>query len=215
MHITIKYPDDFKLHGWDRAIFAIRIANMFRHDWVDVCALDACRSKINPDTERTALRDELGELHCASFRKLPDTIVDALPAKVSEYLGVDVRRSYRAQAITIAVRAGVASFVAVIALVAWLALKPEPMAPAHTEIMGTGEALHPMMPAELSALRSVQQPVADEETPDPVFSASMTTATPMRDIPRLVSAMRDDGRQYDVSITVTPSAAPSDANSPR
>lgn len=95
MQVTINYPDTFPLDGWAKLIFNYRLEKMFRGKWVSICTIDALRAQISkeetdfPDTDKV-LREDLEALHCESFKKLDKAILKELPAKVGQFLGIEI-----------------------------------------------------------------------------------------------------------------------------
>ncbi|MFT0175041.1 hypothetical protein ACLKMY_40335 [Paraburkholderia mimosarum] len=46
MRVDVRYPENFPLKGWDKAMFGIRVSRMFRQGWISICDLDECRESL-------------------------------------------------------------------------------------------------------------------------------------------------------------------------
>lgn len=205
MRIEITYPHDFPLTGWDKAMFGVRVAGMFKQRWLAANTLDSCRKSAGLGEGPKQLRDDIHELHCVNFSGLPKDVLDELPAKVGEYIGVGLRRIYRPPALTwplvvialavlLAVGVSVASFVS--------------RTSAHEKTVASMSSLPAIPKAPLlmpSALPLEPARSLEPLSPDPIFSASITTANPRQSVERIAAAIPASAGTFDVSVSVTQS----------
>ena len=204
MAVEVKYPENFPLKGWDKALFGIRVSSMFKQGWVSISDLDDWRKSAGlgeavNETDKKA-RDDLQQLHCVSFRKLPVEVLSELPARVGRYIGVDLYSISRPRVLP------ALSIVGPFALVAALAFFAGRLAHSASESDNT-VALHPNLPS-LSSNPMPLEPLSpvDASSAEPVFSASVTTATPRQSLRHIAEAIPASGGKFDVSVTVAPSA---------
>ncbi|AJZ57170.1 hypothetical protein OI25_7404 [Paraburkholderia fungorum] len=97
MRVEVKYPPNFPLKGWEKALFGIRVSGMFKRGYISITDLDEYRDSIGrgksgePDNDADKkTRDDLGELHCIDFKRLPVEVLAELPARVGQYIGVEL-----------------------------------------------------------------------------------------------------------------------------
>lgn len=202
MQVEITYPPEFPLSGWEKAIFGIRVGNMFRESSFNVCALDDCRESAGLQDPERALRKELGALHCLDFKKMPPEVLDALPEKVSQYIGVKVQRANRPRLFSgPRILGGIA--LAAIMSVAAVTLNSGATAKQKAELLPAPYTLGPAL-EPLTARGSLPPPGAPTST-DPAFSASFSTTAPRQSIKRIAEAIPANGGRFIVEVTVTPS----------
>lgn len=70
---------------------------MFKRGYISITDLDEYRDSIGrgksgePDNDADKkTRDDLGELHCIDFKRLPVEVLAELPARVGQYIGVEL-----------------------------------------------------------------------------------------------------------------------------
>lgn len=205
MQVKITYPSEFPLSGWDKAIFGIRVQKMFKRSWFDICTLDDCRKSVGLQDSEDALRKELGALHCLNFKQMPPEVLDALPEKVSQYIGVEVQRANRPRHLSgLRIVGGIA--LAAIVGISAVTLNGGATAKHKLELLPEPTSHVPTL-APLPALSALSNPNASTSI-DPVFSASFFTTAPRQSINRIAAAIPASGGRFDVSVTVTP--VPSD-----
>ena len=202
MKIKISYPPEFPLSGWDKAIFGIRVQNMFRDKWFSVCSLDDCRKSLGLQDSDHALRRELGELHCLDFKKMPPEVLDALPAKVSEFIVVEVQKANRSEHFSGPRILGGIALAAILGIAA-VTLNSRATAKQKAELLPPPYPLAPALD-HLPAQRSLSLPEALKSA-DPTFSASFSTTAPRQSIKRIAAVVPANGGRFNVEVTVTPS----------
>lgn len=201
MKVKISYPPEFPLSGWDKAIFGIRVQNMFRDKWFSVCSLDDCRKSVGLQDSEDALRRELGALHCLDFKKMPPEVLDALPEKVSQYIGVEVRKADRSGPFSGPRIAGGIALAAIVGIAA-VTLNGGATAKQKFELLPEQKSPAPTL-EPFPAQRSLLPPNVSTSI-DPVFSASFLTTAPRQSINRIAAAIPASGGKFDVVVTVTP-----------
>ena len=203
MNVDIKYPSGFPLTGWEKAMFGFRLRAMFRKEWVDVCALRACRSALGTASHETAdLHEDFSALHCARFRDLSPEIVGSLTSKVSDYVGVHVTQvqGHGRLMVKLAIFG-----TAILALVvgAWPMVHNAAFGSRGTTI--AAERTEPVrIPSEEA------QPYLGPILPpkplvsDSVFQARVETGAPREYLRRLAQVIPLDAKRYEIQVTVVP-----------
>ncbi|MFZ6774588.1 hypothetical protein ACO0LB_17935 [Undibacterium sp. SXout7W] len=205
MLVSIKYPGDFPLKGWDKGIFDIRVTGMFRRKYVDICTLQVCRKQIKlEDALESQLQADLRELHCVNFSENPSEILDELRSKIGEYVGVEVHRSYRLPLLTIA---GWLAIGLVIAGLGWGVSKVFDQIETQKRERIEQSALDTVIPLAPYRPSAIVGPtmVSDSESPK-ILDASVTTTSPAKAIHQFANAITESGKKFDVVVTVTPSS---------
>lgn len=201
MHVKINYPDRFPLQGWDKGIFGIRVTSMFTRKYLSVNTLDDCRKSAGFVESNDALRNDLHALHCIDFEKLPKEVVNELPNKVGQYVGVELRRVRRPFSRTALVVAGCVMGLVGVPVAVGFSVPALLGHSANARESAVPKALDPSVPM----MPSVEPVASTPLTADPVFSASITTTTPRKTIERIAAAIPASGATFDVSVSVTPS----------
>lgn len=202
MHVSIKYPDEFPLKGWNKGIFGLRVAGMFRSKYIDICALDACRKQLKLDEDHESqLQADLRELHCVNFRKIPQEVLEELPSKVSEYIGVEVRRSFRLPLITIAGWLAIGLVLAGLAWVVFTIVKDIEARQNERISRATLDQIIPYTNDQQPAIKLASSG-ADSES-SKILAASITTSSPAKTIHQLANVITESGKKFDVVVTVT------------
>lgn len=87
--ISIHYPENSKLEGWDKMVFESRMKSAFG-DHFDVSALDACRGTLLGYEDDGDLGSQLRAFYYKSFKDMDSALVQALIEKAGQYLRAEI-----------------------------------------------------------------------------------------------------------------------------
>ena len=94
MYVAIKYPEQFPLAGYDLALFDWSVRNLFDGNSFSSYRLEKLAKRIHvdlSDERKKTLSEEFDELGWSEFAELPDVVAKGLPARVGEFLGVEIQ----------------------------------------------------------------------------------------------------------------------------
>ena len=235
-NISISYPAEFPLTGWEKEVFHYRLIGAFKCKYFSAYALDAARKAVFAEDDAKIEWNQTGkDLHVFEGMdpaKMPASLRAVLPAKVSEYVGVDVRWQAGPGLIAIVLRriGLICAFVAGGALGAYVCAE---WSAVNGVVDGTGivraqqpplnalpaAAAEALVVEPLPVLRGDGEPVRRHDgalhAGEALFDVQLSTRSPANAVRNIASSIIVDDatgatrtdQLYSVTVTVVPAAA--------